>query len=470
MNAGCGTRVVFANHGEFVSQFLDAAFPPRQLDIWRDGTTDLSDSALYWAQGDALVVVPGEVDARLLMDVRSFLGAKVEVVRTAGDPTQLSDCVAQDPDAMVRLRQLSGAELLAWGLTPGLARFLRTSEDLGFDHLSGGVPSPDLLWLVQTLDSKPGFRIFAEELSREHPAIRVPPGFVVPTLATALQAAQDHFFAQGHGAVVKAARGTAGYSTYVLEWSASRAEQGRTLRRWESLARFDAFWQTGPVVVERFIGGVAEQPPTTVTVGVRVANAHNISVEYVATMLVLEKVRYSGAVLGHGAVSPTVAADVGAVARRFGAALAERGFTGLFDLDVVVDSEGLIWVCEMNVRRASPSHLQAIAERAHGASWATEGAVLGRDALHVRGTLHLTYSELRSIVAEFGRRSPSSTRVLVTHASTSLKRRSPSFGYALLAQDAATCASESRRFEEFVQRTLGMRTNAGATPQGATWR
>ena len=181
MNAGCGTRVVFANHGEFVSQFLDAAFPPRQLDIWRDGTTDLSDSALYWAQGDALVVVPGEVDARLLMDVRSFLGAKVEVVRTAGDPTQLSDCVAQDPDAMVRLRQLSGAELLAWGLTPGLARFLRTSEDLGFDHLSGGVPSPDLLWLVQTLDSKPGFRIFAEELSREHPAIRVPPGFVVPT-------------------------------------------------------------------------------------------------------------------------------------------------------------------------------------------------------------------------------------------------------------------------------------------------
>lgn len=470
MNAGCGTRVVFANHGEFVSPFLDADFPPRQVDIWRDGTTDLSDTALYWAQGDALIVVPGEVDANLLMDVRSFLGATVDVVRTAGDPTQLSDCVAQDPDAMVRLRRLAGAELLAWGLTPGLARFLRTFEDLGFDHLSGGVPSPDLLWLVQTLDSKPGFRIFAEQLSREDPAIRVPPGFIVPTLATALQAAQDQFFSQGHGAVVKAARGTAGYSTYVLEWSASLGEQRRTLQRRESLARFDAFWHTGPVVVERFIGGVADQSPTTVTVCVRVANAHNISIEYVATMLVRDQVRYSGAVLGHGAVPPTVAADVGAVARRFGTALAQRGFTGLFDLDVVVDTEGLLWVCEMNVRRASPSHLRAIAERAHGASWATEGAVLGRDYLHVRGTLHLTYPELRSILAEFGRRSPSSTRVVITHASSSLKRRSPWFGYALLAEDAATCASESRRFEDFFHRTLGMRTTTDASPQGATWR
>ena len=79
MNAGCGTRVVFANHGEFVSPFLDAEFPPRQVDIWRDGTTDLSDTALYWAQGDALIVVPGEVDADLLMDVRSFLGATVDL-------------------------------------------------------------------------------------------------------------------------------------------------------------------------------------------------------------------------------------------------------------------------------------------------------------------------------------------------------------------------------------------------------
>jgi hypothetical protein len=173
-------------------------------------------------------------------------------------------------------------------------------------------------------------------------------------------------------------------------------------------------------------------------------------------MLVKAGRRYDGAVIGKSSVEPELATRLREVADVFGRALADRGFTGLFDVDFVVDAEGRAWVCEMNVRRASPSHLVAIARQAFGPSWATDGAVFGRDNVYLQGSLQLTYDDLRTIAEDFRHQSPDTVDLLITQASRSLKRRSPHFGYALLGADSWICGEEAARFENFVYSSLGL--------------
>ena len=239
------------------------------------------------------------------------------------------------------------------------------------------------------------------------------------------------------------------YSTLVCIHSEDSGEQETLLRRARSLARFDTFWKTGSVVVERFIPGSDGGTPAAFTVDACVQQDGTVSVECLGRMLIQDRKRYDGAVIGKGAVDPQLAVQLRDVAAIFGRALAQRGFTGLFDLDLVVDGDGHAWVCEMNVRRASPSHLQSIAHRAFGSSWATRGAVFGRDYVYVQGSLKLSYKDIKVMAAEFRSRSPALLGLLITQAVGPSCGAHP-FGYAIVADDALTCAQEADRFERFV--------------------
>lgn len=461
MSMPSGGPLVLANHADFTGQNIDARFGPNEVKIWYDGSASLADHALFWAEGDALVIVPEDLHPGLLEDVRCFFGTEaLDVLRASGGGASLCDRVDQDQEVGQRvrrhLRQADKPEILAWGLTPALATFLRRRADEGLDLQTPGIPSPDALWLVQLLDSKPGFRLLAEELSRKHQQVRVPEGLILPDLDAAIAAAEDHFFRAGHSVVIKAARGTGGYSTLVATRSEQPQEQATVLRRVRALARFDTFWEVGSVVVERFVSGGDGAVPTAFTVDACVSEDGTVSVDCLGRMLIEAGKRYDGAVVGKDAVESGLAVQLREVAAIFGRALAERGFTGLFDLDLVVDEDGIAWVCEMNVRRASPSHLLAIARRAFGHSWATSGAALGRDYVKLQGSLNLVYDDLRGMVKDFRRRNPSTLDLLITQASCSLQRRSPGFGYAILAEDAQTCALEADRFERFVYSSLGL--------------
>jgi len=457
MTSSGGGSLVLANHAEYNAQCMQTRFDTNEVKVWYEGGAELGDHALFWARGEALVIVSEEIHPRLLEDVRRFFGTKaIDTVRPEGDAASLSDRVGGDRavSEQVRrwLRTVDRPDLLAWGLTPPLAAFLRARAQEGVEVRTPGIPAIDALWVVQSLDSKPGFRLLAEELSRTHTEIHVPEGFILPDLDVALSAAEDHFLRAGQSVVIKAARGTGGYSTMI----ATPFEQPAALRRIRALARFDNFWRVGSVVVERFVAGPDGATPTAYTVDASVGADGSVLVECLGRMLIKAGKRYDGAVIGKGAVEPELATQLRQVTDVFGRALAERGFTGLFDVDFVVDAEGRAWVCEMNVRRASPSHLVAIAHQAFGLSWATDGAVFGRDYLYLRGSLQLTYDDLRRIADDFRHQSPNTVDLLITQASRSLKRRSPYFGYALLGADSWICAEEAARFEKFVYSSLGL--------------
>jgi hypothetical protein len=461
-----GTKtVVLANHTGFTGQYIDDRFPRNEAMIWYDGSAALADHALFWADGDAVVVTPSELESRLVEDVRRFFGAEdLTVVAAAAGANCTLESALNKSEVGERISRMAdrstGVNVLAWGLTPGLAAFLRRLEQDAPSVRASGLPSPELLWLVQQFDSKPGFRLLAAELARKHSCVRLPEGFILPDLESAFAAVQQHFFTNSASVVLKAARGTGGYSTLLLPYSTSTAERSRVLRRGRSLARFDTFWATGPVVVERFIGGADGAVPDAYTVDADVSRDGRVEVLCVGRMLIDAGKRYGGVTIGNGAVDQLLCVQLTEVARVFGAALAERGFTGLFDLDFVVDQHGLAWVCEMNVRRASPGHVIAIARRTFGSTWATSGAVLGRDYVKLQGSQALTYEGLSELVQAFRRRSPATHQLIVTQASSSLRRKSPSFGYALAARDVATCELEAARFERYVYTSLGLNLDA----------
>lgn len=463
--------LVFANHAGYTGQYIDGRFAPNEVNVWYEGSAALADHALFWAEGGALVIVPEHLHPGLVRDVGLFFGTEaLSVLYASGGGASLCARLNEDREVSERVRdfllQADNPEILAWGLTPALAALLRRMVEEGLDPQTPGIPPPEALWLVQLLDSKPGFRLLAEELSREHKGIKVPEGLILPDLDAALAAAKEHFFPAGHSVLLKAARGTGGYSTLLAADSGQSRERATALRRGRAQARFDTFWKVGSVVVERFVSGGGGAIPSAFTVDACVGKDRAVTVLCSGRMLIRAGKRYEGVVIGKNAVEFQLRAQLRDVAIVFGHALADRGFTGLFDLDFVVDEDGLAWVCEMNVRRASPSHVLAIARRAFGPKWETVGSVLGRDYVKLQGSLDLGYDDLRAMVQAFRRRSPSTVDLLITQASLSLRRRSPCFGYALLAEDAATCMREAARFERFVYTALGLNLDALGTKSG----
>lgn len=166
---------------------------------------------------------------------------------------------------------------------------------------------------------------------------------------------------------------------------------------------------------------------------------------------------YAGIRCGLGALDPATEQHLLRVGTTIGVAMADLGYRGWFDVDFVLDQDRRVYITEINARRASPCHVFEIGERLLGRDWSRKCGLYANDHLPLQGACHPNYATIQEVFAEFNRLQEGSVvRALPTIVNSSLSRKAPYLGYAVMADNAPRAAELALKLEAWVRKSIGM--------------
>lgn len=463
-------RLVLANVLEYNLRTQPPGVSGFELAAWDGPGVDLAELGVFWGGEDSVVVLPQPADPEWIEDLVTTLDLRrLRPLATGGRTRSLCADLSKDAELLRLIRTETGARdevlISAWGATPQLAGLVAQLEAAGSAVRTEGLPPKEGFWLSYELDSKAGFRHFAQQACLGG-AVALPEGYIVPDVETALEA-MAHLAREGRGCVLKTSQGTAGFGMFQVPTVLDAAGRARQLREIRSRMRFDSRWACGPLVVESLVEGPAGEAPLAVTADFEVTEEGVVRYLGGGRMRVRKGQFYEGVVCGRGSLPMEIEARMHAAGTEVGAAAAARGYRGLFDLDFVVSADGALLVTEMNARRASPSHAFAIARRLRGAQWQDSSAVLANDHCTLTGSCDLVYGHVREAVRRFRCDALSRTASVVpTIVSHSLRRSVPYLGYAIVADTADEAGEAAARFESHLAQACGL-SGRGSGPAEA---
>lgn len=448
-----GRDVVIANHAEFNRGWMHG-FRAVERWPWDAGANALSDQCLYWGGARPKTIVTNHApDPRLVEDVRIALGSpEIEILAVESGAPFVSRSILGDPallDLLAGRLRDEGSRLLAWGMTRGLARLVGELRARGAEFGTPELPDPEFVARSALLDSKAGARRF---LGRYR--IPMPEGILASSIGEAAEAAA-HFAKTGGGAVVKANNGSGGFSVrgYPAEKVLGRPEYVR--KDLELRARLDGAWRSPLLVVERLIERVEGEGPLAATTDWLVRDDSTAAHLGTGVMTIRHRTLYAGVCAGAGALGRELRDECERVGARAASALADEGFTGWFDADMVVDGAGKAFVTEINLRRTCPAHAFEFAAARLGADWMGAGCVRTVERLDLgEAWSGADYGGIRSAFERFNSQMKGEGVCAAPAGVTNcLSRPRPELGCLVVAKDVAAAGDAVEKLAAALRRT-----------------
>ena len=128
--------------------------------------------------------------------------------------------------------------------------------------------------------------------------------------------------------------------------------------------KFPWAWQTEPFVVERFVG--ARETNVSITVDARYHAIEGTEVVGFSEQVLNRGFQYSGIRRLRHTYEMEHATNIKVAVEALGSALGIRGYSGYFNVDFGVTSEGQLFICDLNVRRSAPLNVHMILRRIRG--------------------------------------------------------------------------------------------------------
>lgn len=449
-------EIAVANHAEFNRASM-WKFPSGQKRAWDEGAGLLADQALFWGccgGGEKTVISPRLPHPAMAEDIKMAMGLTGLEIIVPCTPTPFvtrPEPGGRDPASV--LAEKSGGEALnltAWGMTHGLAALLNRLRERGVRVRTPDLPPPELLPLVQSLDSKSGARLFLERHG-----IPVPEACPVSGVEDAVAVAR-HFLEKGWGAAVKANRGTGGFGVRIYRSPDLEKNPGRMARDLEMRIRMGEYWSSRPLIVERLVED-AEGNVLSPTTDWRVTGEGEARCLGTGLMRIARNTFYEGIDAGRGVMAPGLKARCEEIGGTIAGILGAMGYRGWFDADFVVDAGGKPLVTELNMRRSSPSHAYDLARARFGEEWMEKTAVRAVDRVGLEGAGEgLDYGRIRPAFRSFNEEMESGGLFAVPQRdATGGEGRAPSIGYILLAPDGQSALEASGVLEKKILQTAG---------------
>jgi len=455
--------IVIANIIEFNRRAMTGGFTPGEYVSWDTASTDLTDMALFWYGDSKLVILPRPPDEEFVSDIKIALRYNnVRVISPARTSSSICKDILEDTDLfgflVDSLRTSESSQIITWGVTDQFYVLLDELQRAGVSVCcqTPEAPPKDKYWTALYLESKAGFREFAARLQEEIPGLHLPEGFTCGSKELAVEAI-GHFWSKQRGFVFKANYGTGGFST--LCYPANLLARGLKSLRRDALHRmsFDHFWDNPPVILEEHIPGPNGSRAIVPTIDFIIDSDGMVRMMGAGTMLMRRDWLYSGIQCGLGSLDPAIEATMIRIGRQVGYAMADMGYRGWFDIDFVIGAEGEIFLTEINARKASPAHVFDIASHILGESWMCRCSIYANDHLRLQGSCCPSYSTIRKVFAAFNSdHNEISVRAIPTIASSSLSRRTPYLGYAVLAEDTPDASYYAAQLEGQIRDAIGM--------------
>jgi hypothetical protein len=272
-------------------------------------------------------------------------------------------------------------------------QFLHLAESLrkkGIAVSTPDAPEEEDAWTVNFFGSKSGIRQLAQQSSSKELDFRMPDGVICSGLADAARIAANRYVKE-RGVVLKINKGHSGLGVLIFR----PGDLPEIYRDCETVIRTklseEKYWNTFPIVIERFI----EENPAVgggfPNVEFRVSKTGKVEFLYYCGMRVAKDGTFKGIEIHTNVVLNRVATQMIDTGYFIGEQYAKNGYRGYFDVDFVAARNGELYVTESNVRRTGGTFVYMTALRWFGKNFMDTVYTLSNNAFQLPGNQKHTF-------------------------------------------------------------------------------
>jgi hypothetical protein len=243
-------------------------------------------------------------------------------------------------------------------------------------------------------NSKVGFRTLWDKAVDADCPIKIPQGFIVDDLEEAITAAR-WFYYKKKDFIFKYNRGSSGVGVVFYHYKDLPKEE-EAFKEYFTAQHQDRIWFEENFVVEEAI--VRDESFFGGTPSIEFKINGKVQFMYICAQWI-NKATFEGIYLGKELLDPQNLAidDLIKEGTRFGEALKELGYRGIYDVDTVIDKNRQLYAVESNMRRTGGTHVYELGRYLYGSKFIDKISLMSRENLPVKKSID-TYQKLFKII------------------------------------------------------------------------
>lgn len=433
-------QVLVANIYEFNNRYLLDNHTIKHNYYRKENYAVSAEMSLFWNGDNKLILLPEIPDPYFVEDVIYTLKYQnIAFIAPSKSTGLLCSDFLEDPLKIEIINSFIDSEVSfhPWGVTHTFydlvaALSVGKTQSLTF-------PSREKYWVDIFLDSKIGARAVFSEIFKKTNELISPNGVILPTLKDAIDASRD--LIQTFGKIVlKTNFGDAGKGVLVVEGIED------IHLHISKLSSDDIFWAFSPIIVEEFI---EDADKSSFTVDGWISTTGQVLLKGAGKMLIRNAKNYTGVVMGIDVLSNEVEKALLQIGHKVGSYIADLGYRGWFDVDVIVGKDNRIYGTEINARRTGPTHVIDIAEHIFGSEWAQKATFISCERIYLNRRYN-SYSQIRDFFRSFHDKISKHRCGLIPVFTRSISLELPYVGYVIYGHSLREVIALKEEFDSII--------------------
>lgn len=359
-----------------------------------------AERALVCLSDNKVVVVSTKPSQEYIDDLRQRIGYKNLVVLAPKRPTErLSADIIEESGLLKKIVQIikdnPGIHLVPYYPTEeffDLLSLLR-QKNLQFD-------TPETVYRENRFihhhhNCKIGFRTIWDKALDYNSPIKIPQGFIVDDVEEAITAAR-WFYYKKKNFIFKYNRGASGVGIVFYNYK-DLPQDEKAFKEYLLSRHQERIWYEENFIVEEAIDRDRSFFDGTPSIEFKING--KVQFSYICAQWINAKGGFDGIYLGKELLDSNKLAihDLIEDGARFGEALKELGYRGIYDIDTVMGKNKQIYAVESNMRRTGGTHVYELGKYLYGPNFLDKVCLTSRESLPIKKNIN-TYAKLFSLV------------------------------------------------------------------------
>jgi len=253
------------------------------------------------------------------------------------------------------VRANPGVNLVQYRSTGEFHHLVKSLKEKGLQFNTPELISDQDEFIVNYFNTKRGFRhLWSGTLGFTGEGIRIPEGFITGNVEEALDAAW-WFRSHNRSFVIKYNRGVQGMGIVLNRYQEFSESKSAFLEQIK-LKLTESIWTEPAVVVEELIEPDVKNLGGSPNVEFMIKADGQVEFSYPCEQILEDGKKFIGVYIHPELLNKPQMLSAREAGEQFGRALADYGYRGCFDIDMVIDKSGQAYAVEANLRRTGGTH------------------------------------------------------------------------------------------------------------------
>jgi len=337
----------------------------RERDYWTQFDTYDSNRALLYGNDNKVVLTSSPIHPHYFRYMNELMGWKnVHTICPARPTYSISEDSIHDvylkKEIVKIIKNNPGVAIIPYRLTPQFQKCIHYLRTLQLHFETPETIPEEKQFILNYFNTKRGFRhLWLVSHADNPPYVQIPEGFITQNKFEALDAAW--WFAQRKESfVIKYNSGVQGIGVEIIDYKSLPHEKVAFIKYMKNVLQ-DTMWDEPVIIVEKCIPPNIKAASISPSIEIYINPQGKVSGSYACDqILASDKRTYRGIYIYPELITdPSIIKtfDAGII---FGKKLAEYGYRGIFDIDLIRGQRNEIYAVEANLRRNGGTHLHEL--------------------------------------------------------------------------------------------------------------